>query len=60
MSEAKATGGVGARGLEYTDTDGVVMKWDGERRAYFPAQMVRLPCSMRPLRTARRTAAPRG
>jgi len=26
--------------LEYTDTDGVVMKWDGERRAYFPAQMM--------------------
>lgn len=29
--------GVGAKGVEFTDTDGVKMKWDPERRAYFPA-----------------------
>lgn len=29
---------VGAKGAEFIDTDGVKMKWDPERRAYFPAQ----------------------
>lgn len=24
------------RGLEYTDTDGTVMEWDGKMQAYFP------------------------
>ena len=38
---AKKTG-VGARGESYTNTDGMVMKWDPEVRAYFPAQTVRL------------------